>query len=61
MFCRGKCKEALMRGDKKVAEINAENAIRQHNESLNCKRMAARVHAVQARVANAAVQRQVNF
>ena len=58
---RDKVKKALMKGNMEAAKIHAENAIRHHSESLNCKRMAARVDGVQARVANSAAQRQVNF
>ena len=56
---RDKVKKALMKGNVEGAKIHAENAIRHHSESLNCKRMAARVDGVQARVANSAAQRQV--
>jgi len=58
---RDKVKKALMKGNIEAAKIHAENAIRHHSESLNCRRMAARVDGVQARVANSAAQRQVNF
>ena len=58
---RDKVKKALMKGNLEAAKIHAENAIRHHSESLNCKRMAARVDGVQARVANSAAQRQVEF
>ena len=58
---RDKVKKALMKGNVEAAKIHAENAIRHHSESLNCKRMAARVDGVQARVANSAAQRQVRF
>ena len=58
---RDKVKKALMKGNIEAAKIHAENAIRHHSESLNCKRMAARVDGVQARVANSAAQRQVNI
>ncbi|CAF5141739.1 unnamed protein product, partial [Rotaria sp. Silwood1] len=47
-----------MKGNIEAAKIHAENAIRHHSESLNCKRVAARVDGVQARVANSAAQRQ---
>jgi charged multivesicular body protein 1 len=57
---RDKVKKALMKGNLEAAKIHAENAIRHHSESLNCKRMAARVDGVQARVANSAAQRQVH-
>lgn len=56
---RDKVKKALMKGNVEAAKIHAENAIRHHSESLNCRRMAARVDGVQARVANSAAQRQV--
>ncbi|CAF1379309.1 unnamed protein product [Rotaria sp. Silwood1] len=56
---RDKVKKALMKGNIEAAKIHAENAIRHHSESLNCKRMAARVDGVQARVANSAAQRQM--
>ncbi|CAF3937229.1 unnamed protein product [Rotaria magnacalcarata] len=56
---RDKVKKALMKGNMEAAKIHAENAIRHHSESLNCKRMAARVDGVQARVANSAAQRQM--
>ena len=58
---RDKVKKALMKGNLEAAKIHAENAIRHHSESLNCKRMAARVDGVQARVANSAAQRQVTL
>ena len=58
---RDKVKKALMKGNIEAAKIHAENAIRHHSESLNCKRMAARVDGVQARVANSAAQRQVTL
>ncbi len=58
---RDKVKKALMKGNMEAAKIHAENAIRHHSESLNCKRMAARVDGVQARVANSAAQRQVSL
>lgn len=58
---RDKVKKALMKGNIEAGKIHAENAIRHHSESLNCRRMAARVDGVQARVANSAAQRQVNF
>ena len=57
---REKVKKALMKGNVEAAKIHAENAIRHHSESLNCRRMAARVDGVQARVANSAAQRQVD-
>jgi charged multivesicular body protein 1 len=56
---RDKVKKALMKGNIEAGKIHAENAIRHHMESLNCRRMAARVDGVQARVANSAAQRQV--
>ncbi|CAF0769036.1 unnamed protein product [Adineta steineri] len=56
---REKVKKALMKGNIEAGKIHAENAIRHHSESLNCKRMAARVDGVQARVANSAAQRQM--
>ncbi|CAF0917488.1 unnamed protein product [Rotaria sordida] len=56
---RDKVKKALMKGNIEAGKIHAENAIRHHSESLNCKRMAARVDGVQARVANSAAQRQM--
>lgn len=58
---RDKVKKALMKGNVEAGKIHAENAIRHHSESLNCRRMAARVDGVQARVANSAAQRQVSF
>ena len=58
---RDKVKKALIKGNVEAAKIHAENAIRHHSESLNCRRMAARVDGVQARVANSAAQRQVKF
>lgn len=58
---RDKVKKALMKGNVEAGKIHAENAIRHHSESLNCRRMAARVDGVQARVANSAAQRQVKL
>ncbi len=58
---RDKIRKALVKGNVEAAKIHAENAIRHHSESLTCKRMAARVDGVQARVASSAAQRQVNF
>ena len=57
---REKVKKALVKGNMEAAKIHAENAIRHHSESLNSRRMAARIDGVQARVANAAMQRQVS-
>lgn len=42
------------------AKIHAENAIRQKNQSLNYRRMSARVDAVASRVQTAITTKQVN-
>lgn len=43
------------------AKIHAENAIRQKNQSLNYRRMSARVDAVASRVQTAITTKQVNY
>lgn len=42
------------------AKIHAENAIRQKNQSLNYRRMSARVDAVASRVQTAITTKQVS-
>jgi division protein CdvB (Snf7/Vps24/ESCRT-III family) len=51
---------ALKKGNKEVAQVHAENAIRKKNESLNYLRMSARIDAVAARVQTAATQKRVS-
>ncbi|CAD5206627.1 unnamed protein product [Bursaphelenchus okinawaensis] len=50
---------ALKKGNREVAQVHAENAIRKKNESLNYLRMSARIDAVAARVQTAATQKRV--
>mmetsp|Transcript_90058 Transcript_90058/g.110222 ORF Transcript_90058/g.110222 Transcript_90058/m.110222 type:complete len:212 (-) Transcript_90058:29-664(-) len=50
-----KCKKAMEKGNMEGARIYAENAIRQHNQSLNYLKLSSRIDAVAARV-NTAVQ-----
>lgn len=40
----------FQKGNREVAQVHAENAIRKKNESLNYLRMSARIDAVAARV-----------
>ncbi|KAI6178559.1 hypothetical protein M3Y98_00513800 [Aphelenchoides besseyi] len=47
---KDKLTAALKKGNKEVAQVHAENAIRKKNESLNYLRMSARIDAVAARV-----------
>uniref|UniRef100_A0A7E4VSC0 Charged multivesicular body protein 1b n=1 Tax=Panagrellus redivivus TaxID=6233 RepID=A0A7E4VSC0_PANRE len=56
---KAKLVTALKKGNKEVAQIHAENAIRKKNESLNYLRMSARIDAVAARVQTAATQKRV--
>ncbi|KAE9551414.1 hypothetical protein FO519_005369 [Halicephalobus sp. NKZ332] len=56
---RNKLVSALRKGNRDVAQIHAENAIRKKNESLNYLRMSARIDAVAARVQTAATQKRV--
>uniref|UniRef100_A0AC35TVH3 Charged multivesicular body protein 1b n=1 Tax=Rhabditophanes sp. KR3021 TaxID=114890 RepID=A0AC35TVH3_9BILA len=50
---------ALKKGQREVATVHAENAIRKKNESLNYLRMSARIDGVAARVQSAATQKRV--
>lgn len=50
LFQKNKLTAALKKGNKEVAQVHAENAIRKKNESLNYLRMSARIDAVAARV-----------
>ncbi|KAH7728634.1 Snf7 [Aphelenchoides avenae] len=50
---------ALKKGNREVAQVHAENAIRKKNESLNYLRMSARIDGVAARVQTAATQKRV--
>lgn len=54
-----KLTNALKKGNREVAQVHAENAIRKKNESLNYLRMSARIDAVAARVQTAATQKRV--
>uniref|UniRef100_A0A914EL95 Charged multivesicular body protein 1b n=1 Tax=Acrobeloides nanus TaxID=290746 RepID=A0A914EL95_9BILA len=56
---KNKLVAALKKGNKEVAQVHAENAIRKKNESLNYLRMSARIDAVAARVQTAATQKRV--
>jgi charged multivesicular body protein 1 len=56
---KAKLVTALKKGNRDVAQIHAENAIRKKNESLNYLRMSARIDAVGARVQTAATQKRV--
>ncbi|KAK0426002.1 hypothetical protein QR680_009496 [Steinernema hermaphroditum] len=50
---------AIKKGNREVAQVHAENAIRKKNESLNYLRMSARIDAVASRVQTAATQKRV--
>jgi len=54
-----KLTNALKKGNREVAQVHAENAIRKRNESLNYIKMSARIDAVAARVQTAATQKRV--
>ncbi|CAJ0946674.1 unnamed protein product, partial [Mesorhabditis belari] len=54
-----RCDKQEKKGNKEVAQVHAENAIRKKNEALNYIRMAARIDAVAARVQTAATQKRV--
>jgi len=56
---KNKLTAALKKGNREVAQVHAENAIRKKNESLNYLRMSARIDAVAARVQTAATQKRV--
>uniref|UniRef100_A0A0N5B6X1 Charged multivesicular body protein 1b n=1 Tax=Strongyloides papillosus TaxID=174720 RepID=A0A0N5B6X1_STREA len=56
---KNKLVNALKKGQREVAQVHAENAIRKKNESLNYLRMSARIDAVAARVQTAATQKRV--
>jgi len=56
---KNKLTAALKKGNREVAQVHAENAIRKKNESLNYLRMSARIDAVSARVQTAATQKRV--
>lgn len=54
-----KLKQAIQKGNMEGAKIHAENSIRQKNQSLNYRRMSARIDAVAARVQTALTMKQV--
>lgn len=54
-----KLKKEIQRSNMDGAKIHAENAIRQKNQSLNYRRMSARVDAVASRVQTAITTKQV--
>lgn len=54
-----KLKKAIQKGNLEGAKIHAENSIRQKNQSLNYRRMSARIDAVAARVQTALTTKQV--
>lgn len=56
---KGKLKRAIQKGNLEGAKIHAENSIRQKNQSLNYRRMSARIDAVAARVQSAVTMKQV--
>jgi len=56
---KNKLTMALKKGNREVAQVHAENAIRKKNESLNYLRVSARIDAVAARVQTAATQKRV--
>ncbi|CAF1525991.1 unnamed protein product [Didymodactylos carnosus] len=56
---KGKIKTELAKGNMEAAKIHAENAIRHHSESLNCKRLAARVDSIQSRVQAASANQKL--
>ncbi|XP_001363796.2 charged multivesicular body protein 1B2-like [Monodelphis domestica] len=56
---KDKIKKAIQKGNTEVAQIHAENAIRQKNQAVNFLRMSARVDAVAARVQTAVTMGRV--
>ncbi|CAB3408305.1 unnamed protein product [Caenorhabditis bovis] len=56
---KDKLTAAIKKGNKEVAQVHAENAIRKKNEAVNYIKMAARIDAVAARVQTAATQKRV--
>ncbi|XP_045196392.1 charged multivesicular body protein 1b-like [Mercenaria mercenaria] len=54
-----KLKKAIQKGNMEGAKIHAENSIRQKNQSLNYRRMSARIDAVSARVQTALTTQKV--
>uniref|UniRef100_A0A0K0DSS6 MTS domain-containing protein n=1 Tax=Strongyloides stercoralis TaxID=6248 RepID=A0A0K0DSS6_STRER len=56
---KNKLVAALKKGQREVAQVHAENAIRKKNEAINYLRMSARIDAVAARVQTAATQKRV--
>lgn len=56
---KGKLKRAIQKGNLEGAKIHAENSIRQKNQSLNYRRMSARIDAVASRVQTAVTMKQV--
>jgi charged multivesicular body protein 1 len=56
---KNKLTAALKKGNREVAQVHAENAIRKKNEALNYLRMSARIDGVAARVQTAATQKRV--
>lgn len=53
--------QAIQKGNLEGAKIHAENSIRQKNQSLNYRRMSARIDAVAARVQSAMTMKQVGI
>ncbi|KAF1771239.1 hypothetical protein GCK72_003065 [Caenorhabditis remanei] len=56
---KDKLTAAIKKGNKEVAQVHAENAIRKKNEAVNYIKMAARIDAVAARVQTAATQKEL--
>ncbi|CAI5439085.1 unnamed protein product [Caenorhabditis angaria] len=56
---KDKLTTAIKKGNREVAQVHAENAIRKKNEAVNYIRMSARIDAVAARVQTAATQKRV--
>ncbi|OBA19248.1 hypothetical protein METBIDRAFT_46494 [Metschnikowia bicuspidata var. bicuspidata NRRL YB-4993] len=54
-----KTKKALMQGNKDIAQLYAQNAIRKSNERVNLLRLASRIDAVASRVQTAVSMRSV--
>jgi len=50
---KDKLKKAIGQGNKEGAQIYAQNAIREKNQSLNCLRMSSRIDAVASRLETA--------
>ncbi|GAB1606505.1 charged multivesicular body protein 1b-2-like [Argonauta hians] len=54
-----KLKKAIQKGNSEGAKIHAENSIREKNQSLNYRRMSARIDAVSSRVQTAITTKKV--